>query len=254
MTDSPFTDQAAMLALLNDLEAISHRPAETLSAWARTLDSAPPSPALIEFLTQLGAEWYRAPAPDALCEGIAAEVREQLAQHGVRGSHLWAHTQRVTGVALALSEESGDDPVLAFLAGILHDVTKLSESQGESAIPHEESGAAFAGDILRGDLPPDAVHAIQTAIRKESGSTLGDVLHDADKLDKIGAAGIVRRIAEQARSSDLRAALLRVNRDLDAFPALSFDASRTLARHKRDFLDTFLPFALTALDTPPSTP
>jgi HD superfamily phosphodiesterase len=151
----------------------------------------------------------------------------------------------VTGVALALVEESGDDPVMAFLTGTLHDVTKLTD---ESVTPHEESGAALAGDLLRGDLPPATIHAIQAAIRKESGSSLGDVLHDADKLDKIGAAGVVRRIAEHAEQDDLRAALERVQRDLDEFPAMAFDASRTLARHKRDFLNEFLPEALAALD------
>ncbi len=233
-------------ALFDGLRTGARAEAESVAAWSAHLGDAATTEVGARFLAQLAREWHPAPAPDALCWSVAAEVREHLHAWGRPGSHLWAHVQRVTGTALRLAEADGVDPRSTYLAAMLHDVAKLDEDA--TGIPHEDMGAEFAADVLRGDVAPDAIAAIQAAIRKESGSTLGDILHDADKLDKIGAAGIVRRVAATADAGGLAAGFARVEQDAGEFPAMRFDLSRALAAQKQAFLDWFLPQAWDALD------
>lgn len=233
-------------ALFDGLRAGARGDAGSVGAWMAHLGEAGATGIGARFLAQLEREWYPAPAPDALCTSVAAEVREHLYAWGRPGWHLWAHVQRVTGTALHLADADGADARPVYLASLLHDVAKLDEDA--TGIPHEDMGAAFAADVLRGDVTPGVIAAIQAAIRRESGSMLGDILHDADKLDKIGAAGIVRRVAATVESGGLAAGLARVGQDASDFPAMHFDASRALAQQKRAFLDWFLPQAWDALD------
>jgi HD superfamily phosphodiesterase len=122
-----------------------------------------------------------------------------------------------------------------------HDVAKLDEA--EVGKPHEELGAAFAGHVLHNHLPPAETESIQAAILKEDDSTLGRLLHDADKLDKIGASGIVRRVSVETRPDWLPQGLARVADDQDHFPPMHFPRSEALAASKMEFLAWFLPLA-----------
>ena len=210
----------------------------TPAQWATQL---PETPVALRFLVQLDAEWHSAAPPDALCVRVRQQVCARIESIPGDGSRQWGHTQRVTGMAVALAAQAGVAPSLAYLAGVCHDVTKLEET--ETGEPHEVSSARFVGSALRGELPPGDVAAIQAAICKESDDALARLLHDADKLDKIGATGIVRRVSAYTDSLWLASALQRVADDVADFPAMHFATSRILAASKRAFLDWFLPLS-----------
>lgn len=245
-TDSQ-NERAAVVALLNNLLVGASTRMDTLGDWAERLLDEAPSPLASRFVNQLSDEWLDALPPDAFCEQVSEHVRRHLANWHPGWPHLWAHILRVTGYSLALADEVGARAEEVYLLSMCHDVAKLDELR--SGEPHEELGAAIAGRVLRGYLPPDRISAIQAAILKEDeGDTLGEILHDADKLDKIGATGVLRRVSIETRPSWLSAALWRVGDDLARFPPMRLDLSRALAGAKREFLGWFLPLAEDALE------
>jgi hypothetical protein len=234
-------DRAAMAALLDGLLAGASQLMESVGDWADRLVNDQPNELAAQFVNQLDDEWFDALAPDPLCEEITRQVRQRVSAWHPGWPHLWSHILRVTGTAVALAEEENADPVAAYLAGICHDVAKLDETRtGE---PHEDVGAAFAARALRGTLSPAVIGAIQAAIRKEDDGALGEILHDADKLDKVGAAGVLRRVSTSTSPTWLMSALWRVGDDWQRFPSMHYDLSIDLAHSKSDFLAWFLPLA-----------
>ena len=190
-------------------------------------------------INQLDDEWYDAEPPDAFSNQLAEHVQQRLAASGVVWQPLWAHILRVTGVALALADDTDSDPALVYAMCLCHDVAKLDEDRlGEE---HEELGAEFAEQVLNGHFRSAHIEAIQAAILKESDDDLGDLLNDADKLDKIGAAGIVRRGSAETERGALSDALWRVSHSARYFPPMHFDLSRDLATRKRNFQAWFVP-------------
>jgi hypothetical protein len=240
--------RSAVTALLEGLLVGAAQPMEAVAAWAGRLMPDHAMPLAQRFIDELEAEWFPALPPDAFCEQVAAQVRDRLSAWHPGWPHLWAHVLRVTGAAVALAPEAGNDPALAYLMGICHDVAKLDEFR--TGQPHEEAGAAFAGEVLRGHLAPAQVEAIQAAIRKEGSDPMAHLLHDADKLDKIGAAGIVRRVSTGTDPGWLPMALSRVAEDTRSFPAMHFQLSADLVDRKRDFQAWFLPLAEDAIYGP----
>ena len=111
---------------------------------------------------------------------------------------------------------------------------------------HEEAGAQFAAGLLAGHLPPEQIASIEAAIRIQGDEPLRHIVYDADQLDKIGAAGIVRRVSNVKHHTALSTALWRVMDDAWQFPEMHFDLSRDLFRRKRTFQVWFLPLAETA--------
>lgn len=237
MADNPI-HRAEMIDLLSKLLVGAGRKMESAQDWARQL---PRTPLAAEFLDQLYAEWPEVSPPDALGEDVAAEVRQRVSAWHGGWPHLWGHILRVTGAAVMIAEETDIDSSLAYLTGICHDVGKLDEEiTGEA---HEELGAAFVRRVLKGRLSQEQIDLIQGAILKESDGALADLLHDADKLDKIGAAGVMRRVSTSTDPGWVAAALERVNDDWRAFPRMHFEWSHDLAASKKNFLDWFLPSA-----------
>jgi hypothetical protein len=234
-------EEEAMLALLNRLLVGADQLIDSVGAWAERLRKDDSSPLVSRFIEELNSEWYDALPPDAACERITAQARERLSTWHPGWPHSWGHILRVTGMAVALAEDEGIEPVLAYVAGICHDVAKLDEFRtGE---PHEEVGAQFAATVLQGHLSPAQIASIQAAIRKTGSDPLRNILYDADNLDKIGAAGIVRRVSGGVHQTWLPTALWRVMDDAWQFPEMHFDLSRDLYRRKRAFQVWFLPLA-----------
>lgn len=234
-------DRDGLLALLDGLLVGAQQLVESPGDWAERLGGDGASPLVGRFIDQLDAEWHDAWPPDRLCVQVTEQVRARMAAWHPGWPHLWAHVLRVTGLAVALAEDAGQDPALAYLTGICHDVAKLDELR--TSLPHEEEGAVFAADALRGHLPGAQISAIQAAIRKDGDDTLARILNDADKLDKIGAVGVVRRISTGTDRGWLPVALGRVADDAEHFPPMHFARSRALARDKRAFVAWFVPAA-----------
>lgn len=231
-------EHAALWALLDGLLAGAGQMLDSADRWAARLDGDPGSLAG-KFAAQLRAEWPDAPPPDAFCAQVSGQVRERLAAWHPGWPHLWGHVLRVTGNAVTLAGEAGVDPALAYLLGICHDAAKLDEFRTGEA--HEITGAEFAGCILAGHIPPASIVSIQAAIRKEGNDPLARLLHDADKLDKIGAAGIVRRVSISTARNTLALALARVAEDASRFPPMHFEGSRKWAASKQAFGAWFMP-------------
>lgn len=232
------TDRESMARLLTGLLVGAEQHMTSVGHWAERLLDDPPSRLAIRFLDQLDDEWLDAEPPDCVCDRIGSIARRHMMGQHAGWPHLWGHTLRVTGTALDLAFEEGVDPAAAYLLGVLHDVAKLEE--GMRAASHEVLGARFARRILTERLPARDVEQIQTAILKEGEGVLGRILHDADKLDKIGASGVLRRISTSTDKAWALPALDRVADDREHFPTMQTARGRDLAESKLAFLDWFL--------------
>jgi uncharacterized protein len=124
------------------------------------------------------------------------EVKRRLAHRGA--GHGWDHVERVVASAGAIAAETGGDRFVIELAALLHDVGDAKFHGGV-----ERSGE-FARQILGALSVEEEVirHIVQIvenlSFRKretaEPLSLEGRVVQDADRLDALGAVGIVRTI------------------------------------------------------------
>jgi uncharacterized protein len=126
---------------------------------------------------------------------------EQVRQYyeGADGIHDFDHVLRVLALAERLAQEEGADVEIVRAAALLHDVAR---GQGDRpTTDHAQEGAEFARELLA-DQPPDRVEAVAHAVAAhrfrtgpEPQTLEAKVLHDADKLDAIGAIGVARAFA-----------------------------------------------------------
>lgn len=115
-------------------------------------------------------------------------------------AHGWDHVERVVALAdhLALAERA--DRAIVAAAALLHDIGRDEEDRSEGRICHAARGAALAQAMLSElQLPAAAVAAVVHAVgaHRYRGSRRPEtleakVVHDADKLDAIGAVGLGR--------------------------------------------------------------
>ncbi len=112
------------------------------------------------------------------------------------------HIARVYRWSLRLAVEGRADPDLAGATALVHDLAFVPKDSPDRALGGERS-AALAGDVLLAAGYDGAeVSAISEAVRTSSWSrglapanSLGVVLQDADRLDAIGAVGLLRTVA-----------------------------------------------------------
>jgi uncharacterized protein len=129
----------------------------------------------------------------AHCRGIATSSGPMKPSHDVD------HVGRVVALARHIARVEGANEVLVACAAYLHDVERGREDAGGE--DHAVAGARFAREALGGSglFGPEEVELVAGAIashRYRSGpppSTLeARCLHDADKLDALGAVGVGR--------------------------------------------------------------
>lgn len=118
---------------------------------------------------------------------------------GADATHDFDHVLRVLALAERLALAEGADLEIVRTAALLHDVARGHADR--LAIDHAQAGAEVARRLLAGH-PPERVEAVAHAIaahRFRSGpapeTVEARVLHDADKLDAIGAIGVARAFA-----------------------------------------------------------
>ncbi len=126
---------------------------------------------------------------------------EQARQHyeGADAIHDFDHVLRVLTTAERLAQEEGADWDIVRAATLLHDVAR---GHGDRmAEEHARAGAEIARELLA-EQPAATVEAVAHAIaahRFRTGpaprTVEAQVLHDADKLDAIGAIGVARAFA-----------------------------------------------------------
>jgi putative nucleotidyltransferase with HDIG domain len=229
-------DTATISALLTKLATGAGQHLFTVNSWASQLNGTADT---LTFLEQLRKEWQPITIPSSLSQEMMDICREYLSGY-VGWPHLWAHTLRVTGNALGLAQEAGIEQEHAFLMGIFHDIGKLEEMNGGDS--HETAGADIFRTMLSGRMPDKLITLMANVIAKSASpiNPYTQVLYDADKLDKIGATGIARRISTDWGAQHIRYALGRVRDDALDFPAMHFLASRKLAKLKLAYTKKFV--------------
>jgi len=112
--------------------------------------------------------------------------------------HDFDHVLRVLALAERLAEAEGADLEIVRTATLLHDVARGREGPGGD---HAQAGAEFARHLLVAQ-PAARVEAVAHAIaaHRFRGGPVPEtlearILHDADKLDAIGAIGVARAFA-----------------------------------------------------------
>ena len=117
------------------------------------------------------------------------------------GHHDWDHTKRVLNLCLHIQKaEIGVDLEILQIAAILHDIGRPEQDKSMGKICHARRGVELAREFLESlDYSPEKIDAIchcilahrsRNKIRPESLEA--KILFDADKLDSIGAVGIMR--------------------------------------------------------------
>ena len=118
--------------------------------------------------------------------------------------HGFDHVERVYRMAERLALAEGADLEVVRAAVLLHDASGSHPAAEAERQAHHHASAGFAAQVLEGEgWPPERIQAVLHCIRahrfrdrSEPPQTLeARVLFDADKLDVLGAIGIVRTVA-----------------------------------------------------------
>lgn len=127
---------------------------------------------------------------------VHAEVRERMSTQGA--GHGWDHVERVWRNAKEIAAEVGGDGFIIQLAALLHDLgdAKFHDGVERSGEFAREMLARFEASQVVIDHVAHIVDNISFRKREtaESLSLEGQIVQDADRLDALGAIGIVRTI------------------------------------------------------------
>ena len=132
------------------------------------------------------------------------EVRQRFA--GIDDlAHGWEHVQRVYTLALSLAKEEGADRFVVGMAALMHDLGRTTPRDGDGTDStqtehHADLSVSLARELLNSyAVPSEKEEAILHAIAAHSYSrsiepmTLeAGIVRDADRLDALGATGILR--------------------------------------------------------------
>jgi uncharacterized protein len=137
---------------------------------------------------------------------LLAEARDREAAEAIRDpTHDVAHALRVAHWTLRLGGEAVDRRE-AVAAALLHDAVNPPKDSPERARASELSAALARVRLPALGFTPDAVVRITDAIRDHSFSRgavpatpLGQALQDADRLEALGAIGLLRCISTGVR-------------------------------------------------------
>lgn len=116
------------------------------------------------------------------------------------GCHDWDHTLRVYNLAMHIGRIENADLEILGMAAILHDIGRPEEMRQGHNVCHAEIGAVMAEAILIGyGLPEEKIEAVKHCVLShrfskghEPQTKEAKILYDADKIDNIGAIGILR--------------------------------------------------------------
>jgi len=188
----------------------------------------------------------------AVVEQVEVIVRQRLAGQGA--GHGFDHVERVLGLAREIQAQTGGERVIVELAALLHD---LGDAKFNAGV--ERSGE-FAQAILSelGQPPETIAHVVHIvdnlSFRKAADaaelSLEGQIVQDADRLDALGAIGIVRTIEYGAAigqpfyRSNGGSGKTGIDHFYDKLFKLrglmNTDAGRRLAVQREQFMQTFL--------------
>jgi uncharacterized protein len=117
-------------------------------------------------------------------------------------AHDRLHLERVHAWALRLAPEAGADPDLCGAAAIVHDLAMVPKDGADRAEGGARSAVAARPLLAAAGYVEEEIAIIVAAIATSSWSKglppanpVGAVLQDADRLDAIGAIGLLRTVA-----------------------------------------------------------
>lgn len=195
-----------------------------------------------------------------------SEVQRRFA-HIEDLAHGWEHVERVYKLAVYIAEQEGADRFVVGMAALMHDLGRISQTQDTSH--HAELSVLVATEILATyQVSPERQTAILHAIAAHSYGrdveprTLeARIVRDADRLDALGAIGVLRwamtgavHHTSQARTyhPDDPFAEQHVPDDrtylLDHFfikllklsSTMATETGRTMAKRRSDFMHAYL--------------
>ena len=180
-------------------------------------------------------------------EKLDSFAREHMSKSDA-GAHAYDHVKRVYKIALRLGQELGADMRVLGAAALLHDVGRAYEK--EKRISHSILSGEMSVDILREigyseeeiEKVKDAIRTHRFSERFSPTSPEGEILSDADKLDAIGAIGIVRAIAQAtARGDGIEAFLKHADEKLLKLHEMMHSAeAKKLAKTRHAVLSAFV--------------
>ena len=132
----------------------------------------------------------------AMLAEVSMEVQARFADF-TDLAHGWEHVYRVYHLALRIAEQEDAHSFIVGMAALLHDLGRTTRDPKRT---HAERSAILATELLAPyALPLDTEQAILHAIhahnyrRGITPETLeARVLYDADRLDSLGASGVIR--------------------------------------------------------------
>jgi len=189
-----------------------------------------------DFLNQLKSENSGFEISDENMRRLMCESLMEMSKF-TNWNHLWNHTIRVTDNAIFLAEKENANKSACFLSAIFHDVYKMDRSD---EIGHEIKSAEFAYKILS-EFDNEFISSVVNAIRSHtngSPQTLeAKVLWDADKLDKIGACGIMRRIISKEYTQ--KQLMRRLKSDMES-TIFYLNTSKEIANLRKNYMKKIL--------------
>jgi uncharacterized protein len=133
--------------------------------------------------------------------GILSDIYAEIERRFISlddPAHGWEHVDRVYRLALQIAEQEGADRFIVGMAALMHDLGRTAGQH--TAGHHADISVTLASELLASHtLPAHMQEAILHAIAAHSYSrgveplTLeARVVRDADRLDALGAIGILR--------------------------------------------------------------
>ena len=154
-------------------------------------------------------------------EEVRAFVKDAFSED--KTGHDFEHMHRVSKLSRELAEEAGSEPFLAEIIGLIHDVYdhKLTDDprREQQRLATFLTGQGFDQQTITRMF--NAIDAVSFSKGTHAATTLQKVVQDADRLDAIGAIGIIRTLTYgQAKGRPISETMQHFNDKLFKIKAL----------------------------------
>lgn len=134
-------------------------------------------------------------------EEFYIKLKERILPYfeGTNPAHDFMHTERVMTMALKIAKLEDADLEIVKISALLHDIARKQQDESCGKICHAQRGAELAKEILKEfNYPEDKMekicHCIESHRARNNNipkTKEAMVLFDADKIDGLGAIGVL---------------------------------------------------------------
>lgn len=135
-------------------------------------------------------------------ENFYKQLEEKIQPYfeGINACHNFSHSYRVMNIGFSIGKKENANLDIIKTSALLHDIGRQKQDESKGIICHAEVGAKMAREILEEfeiekDFINEVVHCIETHRFRKSNPPLSKeakIIFDSDKLDCIGAIGVLR--------------------------------------------------------------